>query len=109
VTPLKRLRDWQPEASGTSTSDLPTRSLAAANPPRSGTVSRSHTITLGCMAVICHLQYCAAVIQIHDGLKDSHLIQCPLWPTLWTQVRHLARSENYHKWSCPLPPDRVVM
>ena len=38
-----------PIASRTSTSDLPTRSLAAANPPRSGTVSRSHTMTLGCM------------------------------------------------------------
>src|SRR5262249_20004866 len=31
----------------TSTSDLPTRSLAAANPARSGTVSRSQTMTLG--------------------------------------------------------------
>src|SRR6516164_489110 len=36
-----------PIASRTSTSDLPTRSLAAANPLRSGTVSRSHTMTLG--------------------------------------------------------------
>jgi hypothetical protein len=43
-------------------------------------------MTLGCMAVICHLQYCAAVIQINDGLKDNHLIQCPLWPALGTQV-----------------------
>jgi hypothetical protein len=32
-----------------STSDFPTRSLAAANPPRSGTVSRFHTMTLGFM------------------------------------------------------------
>jgi hypothetical protein len=46
------------------------------------------------MAVICHLQYCAAVIQINDGLKESHLIQRPLWPALWTQVRYLARSEK---------------
>jgi hypothetical protein len=28
---------------------LPTRSFAAANPARSGTVSRSHTMTLGFM------------------------------------------------------------
>src|SRR5262249_6644944 len=40
-----------PIASRTSTSDLPTRSLAAANPPRSGTVSRSQTMTLGFMQV----------------------------------------------------------
>jgi hypothetical protein len=33
-----------PIASRTSTSDLPIRSLAAANPPMSGTVSRSQTI-----------------------------------------------------------------
>src|SRR5262249_35412442 len=36
-----------PIASRTSMSDLPTRSLAAANPPRSGTVSRSQTMTVG--------------------------------------------------------------
>jgi hypothetical protein len=29
-------------------------------------------------AVICHLQYYAAVIQINDGLKDSHLTHRPL-------------------------------
>ena len=34
---------------GTSASPLPTRSLAAANPARSGTVSRSQTMTLGFM------------------------------------------------------------
>jgi hypothetical protein len=31
--------------------NAPTRSLAAANPPRSGTVSRSQTMTLGFMQV----------------------------------------------------------
>src|SRR5215510_1216703 len=36
-----------PIASRTSTSDLRTRSLAAANPARSGTVSRSQTMTVG--------------------------------------------------------------
>src|SRR6516165_1773069 len=36
-----------PIASRISTSHLPTRSLAAAKPPRSGTVSRSQTMTLG--------------------------------------------------------------
>jgi hypothetical protein len=36
-----------PIAWRTSTSDLPTVSLAAANPQRSGTVSRSQTMTLG--------------------------------------------------------------
>src|SRR5262245_64429739 len=41
-----------PIASRTSTSDLPTRSLAAANPLRSGTVSRSQTMTLGFMRVV---------------------------------------------------------
>ena|SRR5262249_42592337 len=34
------LGNFSPIASRTSTSDLPTRSLAAANPPRSGTVSK---------------------------------------------------------------------
>jgi hypothetical protein len=60
-----------PIASRTSTSDLPTRSLAAANPPRSGTVSRSHTMTLGCMRVVTVLQLPSsmpiALIQINDG------------------------------------------
>src|SRR5215831_9913366 len=40
-----------PIASRTSTSDLPTRSLAAANPARSGTVSKSQTMMLGFMPV----------------------------------------------------------
>src|SRR5262245_61588395 len=39
-----------PRASRTSASALPTRSLAAANPARSGTVSRSQTMTLGFIA-----------------------------------------------------------
>src|SRR6516164_3286514 len=38
-----------PRTSRTSTSDLPTRSLATANPAKSGTVSRSQTMTLGFM------------------------------------------------------------
>src|SRR5262249_4405584 len=45
------LGNLSPIASRTSTSDLPMRSLAAANPPRSGTVSRSQTMTLGFIQV----------------------------------------------------------
>jgi hypothetical protein len=41
-----------PIASRTSTSDFPMRSWAAANPPRSGTVSRSQTMTLGFIQVV---------------------------------------------------------
>src|SRR6516225_11873380 len=62
-----------PIASRTSTSDLPTRSLAAANPPRSGMVSRSQTMTLGFMPVVTFSQLPSsmptALIQINDGLK----------------------------------------
>ena len=47
-------------------------------------------LPLWCMPFL----YCAAVIQINDGLKDSHLIQCPLWPALWTQVGYLTRAEK---------------
>src|SRR5262245_62977215 len=45
------LGNLSPIASRTSTSDLPTRSLAAANPLRSGTVSRSQTMTLDFMQI----------------------------------------------------------
>jgi hypothetical protein len=38
-------------ASRISTSDLPARSLAAANPPRSGTVSKSQTMRFAFMLV----------------------------------------------------------
>jgi len=41
-----------PIASRTSTSDLPIRSLAAANPARSGTVSRSRRDTDGTLAAV---------------------------------------------------------
>jgi hypothetical protein len=37
-----------------STAYLPTRSLAAANPLRSGTVSRSQTMTLGFMQIAAY-------------------------------------------------------
>src|SRR6516165_12598703 len=73
-----------PIVSRTSTSDLPTRSFAAANPPRSGTVSRSQTMTLGFMQVDIHalrrgkplavwkLQYRCA------GLSSCQLAACPV-------------------------------
>src|SRR5262249_32047346 len=47
-----------PMASRTSASDLPMRSLAAANPPRSGTVSRSQTMTLGFMQTTFDTRAC---------------------------------------------------
>src|SRR5215831_11830676 len=49
---VNSIDELAPMASRTSRSDLPIRSLAAANPPRSGTVSRSQTMTLGFMPTI---------------------------------------------------------
>src|SRR5262249_33715555 len=58
---------------GISTSDLPIRSLAAANPPRSGTVSRSQTMTLGCMRTV------AALALLTLAVSDSQAKPATAW------------------------------
>src|SRR5262249_35408897 len=57
-----------PIASRISTSDLPTRSWATANPPRSGTVSRSQTMTLGFMQIAAYYRWrsCVETLASYD-------------------------------------------
>src|SRR5262245_57654723 len=54
-----------PMASRTSTSDSPTTSLAAANPTTSGTVSKSHTMTVGFISydTLVHIAECASALK----------------------------------------------
>src|SRR5262249_24198143 len=87
IAPMQTI-EWQicfgnlsPTASRTSTSDLPTRSLAAANPPRSGTVSKSHTMTLGFMQTTYVTHACLESYETRSAVhRGNALLQSLHYP-----------------------------
>src|SRR5215471_15402421 len=81
------LENLSPIASRTSTSDLPTRPFAAANPARSGTVSRSQTMRLGftkakyphayALANLSHRGHCPHGTQTCHSAPTSETLDSP--------------------------------